>query len=47
MKTITMEHISTKEQLADMFTKPLPLAHFRKQIDVVALSPSIIQGVRE
>ena len=29
-KTITIEHISTKEQLADMFTKPLALELFTK-----------------
>ena len=34
-KIITVEHISTKEQLADIFTKPLPkeqFCHLRKQI---------------
>jgi hypothetical protein len=29
-RTITIEHISTKEQLADIFTKPLPRDQFRK-----------------
>ena len=29
-KTITVEHISTKEQLADIFTKPLPKPQFCK-----------------
>jgi hypothetical protein len=29
-KTITIEHISTKEHLADMFTKPLPRELFCK-----------------
>jgi Reverse transcriptase (RNA-dependent DNA polymerase) len=29
-KTITIEHISTKEQIADMFTKPLPRDQFTK-----------------
>ena len=27
---ITVEHISTKEQIADMFTKPLPRDQFKK-----------------
>ena len=29
-KTITIEHISTKEQIADIFTKPLPRDQFIK-----------------
>lgn len=29
-KTITIEHLSTKEQIADMFTKPLPRPQFQK-----------------
>lgn len=29
-KTITIEHVSTKEQIADMFTKPLPRDQFMK-----------------
>jgi KUP system potassium uptake protein len=29
-RTITIEHVSTKEQIADMFTKPLALDQFRK-----------------
>lgn len=29
-KTITVEHISTKEQIADIFTKPLPRDQFTK-----------------
>ena len=29
-KTITIEHISTKEQIADIFTKPLPRNQFSK-----------------
>lgn len=32
-KTINIEHISTKEQIADMFTKPLPLDQFVKLRD--------------
>jgi hypothetical protein len=29
-KTINIEHVSTKEQVADIFTKPLPRDQFRK-----------------
>ena len=32
-KTISIEHISTKEQIADMFTKTLPRAQFQKLCD--------------
>ena len=32
-KTINIEHINTKEQIADMFTKPLPLDQFTKLRD--------------
>lgn len=32
-KTISIEHISTKEQIADMFTKPLPRPQFVKLRD--------------
>ena len=28
-KSITVEHISTKEQIADIFTKPLPRPQFQ------------------
>ena len=34
-RTISIEHISTKEQIADMFTKPLPkdqFEHLREQL---------------
>ena len=34
-KIITIEHVSTKEQLADIFTKPLPRDQFRKLCDTL------------
>ena len=34
-KIITIEHVSTKEQLADIFTKPLPRDQFRKLRDIL------------
>jgi hypothetical protein len=39
-RTITIEHISTKEQIADMFTKPLPRAQFIKLRDSMMSWPS-------
>jgi hypothetical protein len=47
MKTITIEHISTKEQLTDMFTKPLPLAQFRKLRNRLMSWPSHLPSSRE
>jgi hypothetical protein len=38
--TITIEHIPTKEQIADMFTKPLPRAQFIKLRDSMMSWPS-------
>jgi hypothetical protein len=38
--TITSEHISTKEQIADKFTKPLPRAQFIKLRDSMMSWPS-------
>jgi hypothetical protein len=38
--TITIEHISTKEQIADMFTKPLPRAQYIKLCDLLMSWPS-------
>jgi hypothetical protein len=44
-RTITIEHISTKEQLADMFTKPLALDQFCKLRDQLMLwAPDAIRG---
>ena len=45
-KTISIEHISTKEQIADMFTKPLPCAQFQKLCDRLMCWTSI-SAVRE
>ena len=45
-KTISIEHISTKEQIADMFTKPLPRAQFQKLCDRLMCWTSI-SAVRE
>ena len=39
-KTITIEHISTKEQIADIFTKPLPRDQFSKLRDRLMSWPS-------
>jgi Reverse transcriptase (RNA-dependent DNA polymerase) len=39
-KTITIEHVSTKEQIADMFTKPLPRDQFEKLRDRLLSWPS-------
>jgi hypothetical protein len=38
--TITIEHFSTKEQIADIFTKPLPRAQFIKLHDSMMSWPS-------
>lgn len=34
-KLITAEHISTKDQIADIFTKPLPKPQFSKLRDIL------------
>ena len=34
-KTISIEHISTKHQLGDLFTKPLPKPQFCKLRDII------------
>ena len=34
-KTITVEHVSTSNQVADIFTKPLPLPQFSKLRDIL------------
>ena len=34
-KTIAVKHISTKDQLADIFTKPLPKPQFSKLRDLL------------
>jgi hypothetical protein len=44
-KTITIEHISTTEQLADMFTKPLARDQFRKlRNQLMSWPPDPIRG---
>ena len=45
-KTISIEHISTKEQIAEMFTKPLPRDQFQKLCDRLMCWTSI-SAVRE
>ena len=40
-KTISIEHISTKEQIADMFTKALPRDQFEKLRDRLMSWPSL------
>jgi hypothetical protein len=39
-KTITIEHISTKQQIADMFTKAIPRDQFENQWDCLMSWPS-------
>ena len=47
--SITIEHISTKEQIADIFTKPLPRVQFAKLRDKLMSWPAVSnrEGVRE
>lgn len=46
-KTITIQHVSTTEQLADMFTKPLARVQFQKLRDRLMGWSSSRKGVRE
>ena len=46
-KTITIQHVSTTEQLADMFTKPLARVQFQKLRGRLMGWSSSRKGVRE